>query len=177
MTDKSWITITVAGARAGICVAGITYFAAEISSRALAESSRTTIEAMGSLVGAGAEYAMGSAAGLAVRIASKTLAHTTKESIAINGKITSGIVAAAAGAVTALSITAGSHVIQYTIEYGGKISKEMAVHLSEMYLKYKAVQSGFTDSGNIEALEDDDWVVIDDPMAATELQTFEPKNL
>jgi hypothetical protein len=65
--------------------------------------------------------------------------------------------------VTALSITLGTRLVEYTIEYGGVLTREAAVKLSEMYLKYKSVQSGFVESGNVTDLTADQWVVVGDP--------------
>lgn len=158
-----WIKITVAGMTAGVVVAAVTYAAAENSSHAVATATGAGINIAGRLVGLGADYIGGSALGTTVRIVSSAAAETTKQSIIASGRLGSAAVAATAGAVTALTITVGTRLVQYTIEYGGQLTREAAVRLSEMYLKYKSVQSGFVESGNINDLNADAWVIVGDP--------------
>lgn len=160
--DKSWIAITIAGTTAGICVASATYVAGDMSSRFLASSAGITIDAVGHVAGAGAELILGPAAGFAVRIATSTFARTTEATVSNSGRISAGVMAAAAGAITAMTITAGTRIIEYTVEYGGQLTREAALKLSETYIKYKASQSGFTETGDVESLVDNDWVIVDD---------------
>jgi hypothetical protein len=161
--DTSWIKITVAGMTAGVVVAAVTYSAAENSSHALATATSASINLAGRLVGLGADYIGGAVLGTTVRIVSSAAAETTKQSIITSGRIGSAAVAATAGAVTALTITVGTRLVEYTIEYGGQLTREAAVRLSEMYLKYKSIQSGFVETGNINDLNADQWVIIGDP--------------
>jgi hypothetical protein len=92
--------------------------------------------------------------------------------------------AAAAGAITAMTITAGTRIIEYTVEYGGQLTREAALKLSETYLKYKASQSGFTETGDVESLVDNDWVIVDDAdggnapevMAESDISVAAPAN-
>jgi hypothetical protein len=158
-----WIKITVAGMSAGVVVAAVTYAAAENSSHAVANVTGTGIQLAGRLVGAGADLIGGPMLGTTVRIVSSAAAETTKQSILTSGRLGSAAIAATAGAVTALSITIGTRLIEYTVEYGGVLTREAAVKLSEMYLKYKSVQSGFVESGNITDLNSDQWVFVGDP--------------
>ncbi len=158
-----WIKITVAGMTAGVVVAAVTYAAAENSSFAVATATGAGINIAGRLAGMGADYIGGAALGTTVRIVSSAAAETTKQSIITSGRLGSAAVAATAGAVTALTITVGTRLVQYTIEYGGQLTREAAVRLSEMYLKYKSVQSGFVESGNINDLNADAWVIVGDP--------------
>jgi hypothetical protein len=158
-----WIKITVGGMTAGVAVAAFTYSAAEHSSYAVATAAGTGINIAGKLVSLGTDYIAGSAAGTTIRIVSSAAAETTKQSMISSGRIGSAVIAATAGAVTALTITIGSRIIEYTIEYGGQLTREAAVRLSEMYLKYKSVQSGFVESGNICDLNFDQWVIVGDP--------------
>ena len=159
--DKSWIAITIAGTTAGICVASATYVAGDMSSRFLASSAGLTLDAVGHVAGAGAELILGPAAGFAVRIATSTFARTTEATVSNSGRISAGVMAAA-GAITAMTITAGTRIIEYTVEYGGQLTREAALKLSETYIKYKASQSGFTETGDVESLVDNDWVIVDD---------------
>ena len=163
-----WIKITVAGMTAGVVVAAVTYAAAENSSHAVATATGATINLAGRLAGLGADYIGGAALGTTVRIVSSAAAETTKQSIITSGRLGSAAVAATAGAVTALTITVGTRLVQYTIEYGGQLTREAAVRLSEMYLKYKSVQSGFVESGNINDLNADQWVIVGDPTLMNE---------
>lgn len=163
-----WIKITVAGMTAGVVVAAVTYTAAENSSRALATATGATINLAGQIAGYGADYVGGAALGTTVRIVSSAAAETTKQSMITSGRLGSAAMAATAGAVTALTITVGTRLVQYTIEYGGQLTREAAVRLSEMYLKYKGVQSGFVESGNINDLNADQWVIVGDPTLINE---------
>jgi hypothetical protein len=166
LSDESkspWIKITVAGMTAGVVVAAMTYAAAEHSSHAVATVTGKGIHVAGQLVGAGADWIAGPVAGTTVRIVSSAAAETTKQSILTSGRLGSAAIAATAGAVTALTITLGTRLVQYTVEYGGVLTREAAVKLSEMYLKYKSVQSGFVESGNITDLNSDQWVFVGDP--------------
>lgn len=162
-SKSPWIKITVAGMTAGVVVAAMTYTAAENSSHAVATVTGTGIHLAGRLVGAGADLIGGPVMGTTVRIVSSAAAETTKQSIITSGRLGSAAIAATAGAVTALTITLGTRLVQYTIEYGGVLTREAAVKLSEMYLKYKSVQSGFVESGNITDLNSDQWVIVGDP--------------
>lgn len=162
-SKSPWIKITVAGMTAGVVVAAVTYAAAENSSHAVATVTGTGIQLAGRLVGAGADMIAGPVLGTTVRIVSSAAAETTKQSIISSGRLGSAAIAATAGAVTALTITLGTRLVQCTIEYGGVLTKEAALKLSEMYLKYKSVQSGFVESGNITDLSSDQWVFVGDP--------------
>ncbi len=162
-SKSPWIKITVAGMTAGIVVAAVTYAAAETSSHAVATATGTGINIAGRLIGLGADYIGGAALGTTVRIVSSAAAETTKQTMITSGRLGSAAVAATVGAVTALTITVGTRLVQYTIEYGGQLTRESAVRLSEMYLKYKSVQSGFVESGNINDLNADTWVIVGDP--------------
>jgi hypothetical protein len=162
-SKSPWIKITVAGMTAGVVVAAVTYAAAETSSHAVATATGTGINIAGRLVGLGVDYIGGTALGTTVRIVSSAAAETTKQTMITSGRLGSAAVAATAGAVTALTITVGTRLVQYTIEYGGLLTREAAVRLSEMYLKYKSVQSGFVESGNINDLNADAWVIVGDP--------------
>lgn len=162
MTD-SWITISVAGAAAGATVAGLTYTSALASSKALAVGSSVSCNVIGELLGYGASYFGGSAAGLSVRIMAHTAGKTSEELIRSSGYFAAAGAATVAGALTALTITVGSRVIDYTIEYGGKISKEMAEKISEAYLTYKLQKAEEVD---LEQIDDEDWVVLQLPSGA-----------
>jgi hypothetical protein len=167
-TKSSWIKITVAGMTAGVVVAAVTFAAAENSSHALATATGATINLAGRLAGIGADYVGGNVLGTTVRIVSSAAAESTKQTIITSGRLGSAAVAATAGAVAALTITVGTRLVQYTVEYGGQLTRETALRLSEMYLKYKSVQSGFVESGNINDLNADQWVIVGDPTLNSE---------
>jgi len=161
--EKPWITISVAGATAGAIVAAITFAATNTATSALATGSGFTIEALGEAAGMGTAYFMGPAAGYSVKIVSKAFSKTAENSVRQTGLVTSGIISAVAGAVTSLSITAGTHIVNYSIEYGGKISKEVAIKISESYLKYKMQTMQFKEKDvTTELLLENDWVLLEE---------------
>ena len=157
---ESWITLTVTGTRVGVIAAAFAYTAASHASSAVATGSGMSLSAIGELAGMGASYIWGSAAGTAVRIFSHSASKTTEASLRHSGMLAAGGVALATGAATALTITVGTRVIEYSIEYGGKISKETAHRLSELYLQYRATQSDFSTSGDPDTLVENDWILI-----------------
>lgn len=164
MGDTSWITITVGGAAAGATVAALTYSATATSSKALATTSSITCVALGELIGLGATYFGNPVAASTVRVIAHAASKTSDEAIRVGGSAVAAGAAVAMGALTALTITVGTRVIQYSVEYGGKISKEVAQQLSESYLKYKIAHTQFDDSTPIEQIEDEqDWVVLQLP--------------
>ena len=103
---------------------------------------------------------------------SKGAAKTSEETMRTGSLVGAAVVSAVAGAATALTITLGTRVVEYSIEYGGKISRDMAQKFSEMYLTYKAGHSAFLETGKVEELEDGDWVLIADN--SPKLLTNEP---
>lgn len=159
---KPWITITVAGATAGIIVGAVTFSAANGATRLVSSGSKFTMDMIGEVAGLGADYLVGPITGSAVRLATKAAAKTTEQSIEYSGLITAGVLSAAAGAVTALSVTAGSKLIEYSIEYGGKISKEVAIKLAEAYLRFKTLHSEYSETEDTGAAIEDDWIYIKD---------------
>lgn len=170
MTDSSWITITVGGAAAGATVAALTYAGAATSTRVLATGSSITLNALGELIGLGAGYFGSPVAASTVRIMAHAAGKTSEETIRSGGQTVAAGTAVLAGALTALTITIGTRVIEYSIEYGGKISKEVAHQLSEAYLKYKIAHTKFDESTPVEELEDQDWIILQlpsrDPVSA-----------
>lgn len=161
--DTPWITISVAGATAGAVVAAITFAATNTATNAVATGSGFTLEALGEAAGIGTTYFMGPAAGYSVKIISKAFSKTAENSVRQTGLITSGVISAVAGVVTALTITAGSHIVNYSIEYGGKISKDVAMRISESYLKYKMQTMQFNEKDvTTELLLENDWVLLEE---------------
>lgn len=161
---KPWISITVGGATAGVIVAALTFTATSTAANAVATSTGFAIDIIGSAVSVGTTYFMGSVAGCSVKLASKVASKTTEQALTHSGLITAGIMSTVACAATALTVTAGTRLIQYSIEYGGKISHEVAIQISEAYLKYKATNSKFNETGDLEELVDDDWMLIHEPI-------------
>lgn len=164
---KPWITITVAGATAGIIVGAVTFSAANGATKLVSSGSKLTMDTIGEIAGLGAAYLVGPITGNAVRLATKTAAKTTEQSIEYSGLITAGILSATAGAVAALSVTAGTRFIEYSIEYGGKITKEVAIKLAEAYLRFKSSHSEYSETEDTGALLEDDWIYIKDIQPAT----------
>jgi hypothetical protein len=160
-SDKTpWITITVAGATAGVVVAAITYATTSTTTSAMASATGFTIDMLGELLSAGVTYVMGYVAGYTVKFASKSAAKTAEETMKHSGMITAAVLSSAAGAATALSITIGTRMVEYSIQYGGKMTKELAVQLSEAYLRFRASRTTFETTGNAYELLDDEWVMI-----------------
>lgn len=154
--ESSWITISLLGTTLGTTMAGVTFLAAHASSKALASTAGYTLSMLGEVASMGTTALLGDVAGISVRVLSKTVAHTTEHAMNHTGYVTAGIAAAVAGATTALSISVGERVINYTIEHGGKIRKELAEKISETYLRYRAIHGGLD---TIEAI--DEWIEID----------------
>ena len=161
MTDNSWISITVKGASAGVVVAAVTYAATAHLASAAATSTGFTMDMLGEAAGLGTKFLLGDAAGLAVRIVTKGAAKTSEASIKHTGTLAAAATAAVAGATTALTITLGTRIVEYSIEYGGKISQDIAKRFSEAYLMYKAGHTDFVETGNIQELIDNEWIIID----------------
>lgn len=155
-----WIHITVMGATAGMTVAAFTFSAFTAASSVAATGAGYTLDLLSSAAVAGTRAVWGDASAFSVRIIANSLSRTSEHSVRQGGLVTAGVVSAAAGAVTALTVTAGTRLIEYSIEYGGKISKEMAVQFSDAYLKFKARHTRFSEHGDTGALLDEDWVVI-----------------
>jgi len=160
---KPWITITVAGATAGIIVGTLTFSVANRATKLVSSGSKLTMDAIGTVAGMGVTYFVGPVTGNAVRLATKAAANTTKESIEHSGLIAAGILSAAAGAVTALSITAGSKLVEYSIKYGEKISKEVAINVAEAYLKYKMSHANYSETDDTGIVIEEDWVYLSEP--------------
>jgi hypothetical protein len=158
--SSSWITITVAGATAGVVVAAITYATTSTTTNAMASTAGFTLDILGDAISAGVTYFMGYVPGYAVKFAAKSAAKTTEDTIKHTGMIASAVISSAAGAATALSITIGTRLVECSVEYGGKISRELAIQLSEAYLRYRASRSTFEESGNACELVDDDWIMV-----------------
>ena len=158
---RPWITITVAGTTFGIIVAAATFAATVATTSAAATTTAFTMEMLGELAGLGATSLIGPAAGLSVKVVSREIAKTSESALRQGGQFTAAAVAAVAGATTALSITVGTRIIAYSVEYGGAMTRDIAAKFSEAYLMFKARHSAqFLESGDINALQDDDWVMV-----------------
>ena len=160
---ESWINITVGGAAAGGAVAAFTYATTLASTRALATGTSVSFNILGELAGYGATYFSGSAAGMSVRIMAHTAGKASEEAIRSSGYLAAAGAATVAGALTALSITVGAKAIEYSVQYGGKITKEMAEKISEAYLKYRLQNS---EEIELTEINDQDWVVLQLPSGA-----------
>ena len=159
-TQEPWIKITVAGTTVGLVVAALTYSATATASSAAASTTGFTIDTLGGLAALGTQQMFGDAAALSVKIISHGFAKTSEESLRQGGVIAAGLSSAAAGAVTALTITLGTRVVEYSIEYGEKISKELAKKISEAYLNYKTKYVNDNDEIEFSETEESDWIVI-----------------
>lgn len=160
---KPWITITVAGATAGIIVGAITFSAANGATKLVSSGSKLTMDAIGEVAGLGASYLVGPVTGTAIRVATKAASKSTEQSIEYSGLVAAGLLSAAAGAVTALSITAGTKLVEYSIEYGGKISKEVAIKLAEAYIRFKIAHSSYSETMDTGTIIEEDWVYLSEP--------------
>ena len=161
--ETSWLTITVAGAIAGVNVASYTYVAGHTASGIVSKTTGITMNILGTIACVGTRMFFGDTASHTVKIISDSIALTSETNVRNSGMITSGIIAAGAGAVTALSVTIGTRIVEYSVSYGGKISKEIALKLAEAYLQYKLSY----DTPDM----DDKWLVIESN-GATSLQSF-----
>lgn len=135
--DKSWIKISSVATTAGMVAAALTYAATAKATSAAATASGLTLDAISAAASAGARLAFGEVAGVTVRVLGAAASRTAEESVRQGGVISAAAAAAAAGAATALTVTIGGHAIHYTMEYGGKITREMAEKFSELYIKYR----------------------------------------
>lgn len=158
---RTWITITPCGATAGVVAASLTYATAQSSSRVLSNASYYTVGSLGHLLASIATYFGGEPTGIAIRISSDIAKEYVCQSVHHGGTLTAAGLAVTAGAVTALSITLGTYAVEYSIEYGGKLTKEAALAISEAYLKYKSVQTGFVEKGDVNLLVEDDWLLVE----------------
>lgn len=147
-----WITITVAGAVAGVTVAAFTYSSTLSVSRMIATGSGMSLSVLGELVG----HYIGDSTGLSVRIMGHTAGKVAEGVIRQSGSMAATGAAVVTGGLTALSITVGTRIVEYSVEYGGKITKEAAQIIADAYLRYKC-----PDEDKCEvALTEDDWVVL-----------------
>jgi hypothetical protein len=164
----SWLKISVLGSTAGLIAAGLTYTATQKASSAAAVASGLTVSALGEIAGLGTKYFFGDAASVAVRLVTSVASKTTEESVRQGGMLTAAVAGATAGAVAALTITVGGHVVNYSIEYGGKLSKDLAEKFSEMYVMYKlghvkeANQEAIDSNGIITTNESGEWLVLEE---------------
>ena len=135
-----WITITVVGAAAGATVAAFTYSSALSVSQMIATGSGMSLSVLGELVG----------------IMGHTAGKVAEGVIRQSGSMAATGAAVVTGGLTALSITVGTRIVEYSVEYGGKITKEAAQIIADAYLRYKC-----PDEDKCEvALTEDDWVVL-----------------
>jgi hypothetical protein len=137
-----WINITMNGAKVGLIVGSMTFIAASHASRLVATGSGVGVDALSMLAGYGAGYFWGPGAAFTVRTFGKVAAESTENNMKYAGVIAAGGLGAAAGALTALSITVGTKVVEYSVEYGGKISAETARVVAEKYLEFRSRQTG-----------------------------------
>ena len=172
VTEKRpWITITVAGTTVGLIVAAATYAATAATTSVAATTTGFTMEMLGELAGLGTTSLLGPVAGLSVKVVGRGFAKTSEMALRQSGQLTAAAAAAVVGATTALSITVGTRIIEYSVEYGGAMSREIAAKFSEAYLMFKARHSQqFLESGDITALEDDEWIMVNHE---TEMEQFD----
>jgi len=160
---ESWINITVGGAAAGGAVAALTYATTLASTKTLATGTSISFNVLGEIAGYGASYFYGNAAAMSVRIMAHTAGKASEEAIRNSGYLAAAGAATVAGALTALSITVGTKAIEYSVQYGGKITKEMAQKISEAYLKYRLQEAKEVE---LTEINDQDWVILQLPSGA-----------
>ena len=160
----SWLKISVLGSTAGLIAAGLTYTATQKASSAAAVASGLTVTALGEIASLGTKYFFGDAASVAVRLVTSAASKTTEETVRQGGILTAAVAGAAAGATTALTVTVGGHVVNYSIEYGGKLTKDLAEKFSEMYVMYKLghVKEDIEANGIITTNENGEWLLLEE---------------
>ena len=163
--ETSWLTITLTGASAGIKVASLAYVAGSTASGIVSKTTGYTMNILGTIASIGTRVFFGDTASHSVQALATTFAQASETNVHTSALLTTGAVAAGAGAITALSITIGTKIIEYSITYGGKISREIAVKLAEAYLQYKLSYSA--------PVMDERWFVVESN-GATSLQSFPP---
>lgn len=160
--EKPWLTITVVGGAVGMTVTALTFSAAANASNLTATGTGMAIDGLGAAASVGATFLFGDAAGYTVRAASKVAAGVTEQGIRQSGLIGAGVLAAAAGSIAALSITVGTRIIECSVEYGGKISREMAARLAEEYVRFRAGNTPDEDEGWLLILENSELKLVED---------------
>jgi hypothetical protein len=154
------VNITVNGAKAGLIVGSLTFLAASQASRLMATGSGVGVGVLGTLMGYGAGYFWGPGAAFAVQSMGTVAAKSTEENMKYAGVLAAGGLGAAAGALTALSITVGTKVVEYSVEYGGKISAETARVVAEKYMEFRTRQTGALADGSAADFESDEYVYV-----------------
>jgi hypothetical protein len=161
--ENSWIKISVAASTAGAIAAALTYTATSKATGAAAIASGLTVSTIGELASYGAKALVGEGAAIAVRLVTAAASKTTEETVRSGGILSAAVAGAAAGAAAALTVTVGGHVIKYSVEYGGKISSEMAQKFSEMYLMYKLGNNQNEINGNLVVSDTTgEWVLLEE---------------
>jgi hypothetical protein len=145
--------ITIEGLAAGATAGAVAYTLTSLTSDALAKTAKYSIKGIGLLAAAGTNYWMGPIPSATVTIACEIAAKSSEETIQKGGILASAALAGAAAAATALTITIGSHLVRYTIQYSQVLSKEMAIKLSELYIRQI--------SGVSTCCPEDDWELME----------------
>jgi hypothetical protein len=145
--------ITIEGLAAGATAGAIAYTVTSLTSDIVAKTANYTIKGIGLAAAAGTKYWMGSIPSATVSIACEMAAKTSEDTLQRGGLLTSAAVGAAVGAATALTVTIGSHLVSYTIHYSKVLSKEMAIKLSELYIRQI--------SGVSTCCPEDDWELVE----------------
>lgn len=127
--------ITIEGMAAGATAGAVAYTLTSLTSEAVAKTAKYSIKGIGILAAAGANYWMGPIPSTTVSIACEMAAKSSEETIQKGGILASAAAAGATAAATALTVTIGSHLVRYTIQYSQVLSKELAIKLSELYIR------------------------------------------
>lgn len=161
--ENSWIKISVVASTAGAIAAALTYTATSKATGAAAIASGLTVSTIGELASYGAKALIGEGAAIAVRLVTAAASRTTEETVRQGGILSAAVAGAAAGAAAALTVTVGGHVVKYSVEYGGKITSEMAQKFSEMYLMYKLGNTQKETQGSIVVSDTTgDWLLLEE---------------
>jgi len=131
---KPWITIMPVATAAGVVAGSLTFTVASTSATALAKSTHFTVDTMSDVASRGVRMVWGDVPAVSLRILGRTLADSSESNLQQGGTLTAGALAAVVGGATTLSIVVGGTLLHYTIKYGGNLSREMAIRLSELYL-------------------------------------------
>jgi hypothetical protein len=159
---NSWIKISVAASTAGAIAAALTYTATSKATGAAAIASGLTVSTIGELASYGAKALVGEGAAVAVRLVTAAASRTTEETVRQGGVLSAAVAGAAAGAAAALTVTVGGHIVKYSVEYGGKITSEMAQKFSEMYLMYKLGNQNESHGNLVVSDTTGDWLLLEE---------------
>jgi hypothetical protein len=132
---KKYIHVSVLGTVTGITVSAFTYSAMMSALQNTALGTDLFCGIIGDIFKVGTTYLCGDIAGRSVKLIIKHIGHTSKKTIDTNSHIVAGVTALTAGTLAMATVVIGEYIIYYGIEYGGKITNEVAGFVSESAAK------------------------------------------